>query len=667
MERVQVRFLAPHRRAPAIKKKGRFRLKTIRLLLFLTAFAFTSVAQQTQGVKGAITAGSASCPAAPALSTACVSMLLGPSVGAVVITVSGSYSGTLNVETSADSQVTFPAQPVYSNATQANVTTITGTGTFRVNPSGFGVLRVRASAGFSGTANVTMTPGTQPFSAGNGAGGGGTIGGSGTTNQIPLFSAAAAIANSHLDDGGTVLGNIFSSEPVTISASGNGISYTEGAACTPASGQEVWCAQTNHTTTISSNNGAFGTIKTGLNAPPDPASLGGLLGFGSTTGITTVLSDAFFTNLAPGANTYFAVAMEEMWLSNITVYLTTANTSGMWRIDPLCCLGASGQDYLPFLVVPNGAAAGSVTAFPNATAIYLNAGNHIELHATPLGNSFGTLQAISARMLGTTKGMMGTNQINAQVAGGGVTYTGPGQKNGLNANSSESLVEMPMPFALTVDTMCVYVLVTGQPSGGALNFTLDANGAGTSVVPTVPTSSGTSIPYCDQSHTATFAAGDRMSFKEVNTSISTGATIAGIDIGYSQTGGNVAAIFWGLGTQTITNADQYWMALAGTPSGATHGVADFPMPGAGTLDSLYCWVTTAPVTTAETITVFLNGVATAVTITLGTGQSVPANVTDLTHSFTFNAKDLITLKTTQGGTGTAPALGGCSARITWSS
>lgn len=495
--------------------------------------------------------------------------------------------------------------------------------------------------------------------------GSGTIGGSGTANFIPLWGATTTLANSHWDDGITTVGTLTASEPVQIQASGNGVSLLQGSSCTPTSSYDILCP-TSTGLQLSNNNNAFSTVKTGLNTPPDPALLGGLVGTAGTTG-TSGVSSGISTNLAPGASNYFVVIPEEIYLGNLTAYITTANTSAMTRISNLCCLGSAGQDFPPFVNVPFGAAANSVTSFPNATPFYISSGAHHLFHISQFGTTGGTVNAVAARIVGSQKGVLATNQINTQVAGSGTTFTGPSQKNGLNSNATESLVEMPMPFAITADSMCIYVLATGQPSGGALNFTLDNNGVATAIVPSVPTSSNTNVPYCDQLHTASYNAGDRMSFKEVNASASTGGTITGISVGYAPTvAANVAMMLWGLGTQTITNASQFWMAFTGTASAATHGTADFGMPGGGTLDQLYCYVTTAPVTTNETITVYLNGVATAVTISLTTGQLVPNNVTDLTHSFAFNRGDLITLNTTQGGTGTAPALSGCAARITWS-
>ena len=94
--------------------------------------------------------------------------------------------------------------------------------------------------------------------------GGGTIGGSGTTNTIPKFTSSTDIGNSAVSDNGTT---VTSSEPVAVTSGGGvggTVDLTEGTAATGASGHDVLYADsTAHCIKQSLNGGSFACLGSG--------------------------------------------------------------------------------------------------------------------------------------------------------------------------------------------------------------------------------------------------------------------------------------------------------------------------------------------------------------------------------------------------------------------
>ena len=76
--------------------------------------------------------------------------------GGVGIQLAGTFSGTLQFEMSING-TDFVAVQATNVTTGAIVTTSTGTGVFKFDAVGALVVRVRATAWTSGTANVTLT------------------------------------------------------------------------------------------------------------------------------------------------------------------------------------------------------------------------------------------------------------------------------------------------------------------------------------------------------------------------------------------------------------------------------------------------------------------------------------------------------------------------------
>ena len=120
------------------------------LLALLTS---TAHAQYTEATTGSITTSSIDCTTA----AACVSLQLRSTDGSLSLKIAGTYSATLQFESSVDGTTWagISGDPLPSGS-RASSTTSTGTWVFNV--AGLGHFRVRASAYTSGTASIALRP-----------------------------------------------------------------------------------------------------------------------------------------------------------------------------------------------------------------------------------------------------------------------------------------------------------------------------------------------------------------------------------------------------------------------------------------------------------------------------------------------------------------------------
>lgn len=123
------------------------------LLAALLLVAGTAAAQQID--TGSITAGGADCSTAKR----CVSIALPPQTVSTTIQVSGTYSGTLQFEASADGGTTWFSALAIKLADGSSATSTTSTGLFAIANGGLTNVRVRCSAYSSGTASITAVRG----------------------------------------------------------------------------------------------------------------------------------------------------------------------------------------------------------------------------------------------------------------------------------------------------------------------------------------------------------------------------------------------------------------------------------------------------------------------------------------------------------------------------
>jgi hypothetical protein len=136
-----------------------------------------------------ITASSSTCGTNDSsTSSACVVLPINNASGTGTVSIIGTYSGTLQFETSVDGGASWVAIQGTPPGSSSAVTSTTSTGTwvFRVSASSF--LRVRCSSYVSGTATVTMKQ--SPASASLGSGGG--VGSSSSGDALVNSSGSVA-------------------------------------------------------------------------------------------------------------------------------------------------------------------------------------------------------------------------------------------------------------------------------------------------------------------------------------------------------------------------------------------------------------------------------------------------------------------------------------------
>lgn len=148
--------------------------------------------QDQYNSSGNITAAGTGCTLVNTSSSVVLPLINAPSISSVVVTVSGTFSGTLNfAATNAGLPFSNPLSmtPVGGGAA---VTSATAPGAWTAQVAGLTVIGVYGSPFASGDALVTITSSTAVISGG----GGGTISGTIATNQVAVGSGANTIAGS---------------------------------------------------------------------------------------------------------------------------------------------------------------------------------------------------------------------------------------------------------------------------------------------------------------------------------------------------------------------------------------------------------------------------------------------------------------------------------------
>jgi hypothetical protein len=182
--------------------------KLLLCLALLMGAEFTHA--QGVAIVGSITSQASSCTPQTA-STACVILPLAQNTGSAAITVSGTYSGTLQFEISADNGATWVSVAATPPAGGAAVTSTTSTGTWQAQVASYTYLRVRGSSYSSGTANVALNP-SKPVAVLNNSVNGGavpasaTVLGSNSNGQLVDNSLIAPILSTNFGSANSTAG-----------------------------------------------------------------------------------------------------------------------------------------------------------------------------------------------------------------------------------------------------------------------------------------------------------------------------------------------------------------------------------------------------------------------------------------------------------------------------
>lgn len=119
-----------------------------------TLLTLLLIAPSLWAASGTITTNGSDC----SVSTRCLVVNLPQDKGGATLTLSGTWTGTIQFEASGDGGATWASLNVMPSNSVTPVTSTTGNGMWQVNMAGFTGIRMRASATVTGSAQATITP-----------------------------------------------------------------------------------------------------------------------------------------------------------------------------------------------------------------------------------------------------------------------------------------------------------------------------------------------------------------------------------------------------------------------------------------------------------------------------------------------------------------------------
>lgn len=415
------------------------------------------------------------------------------------------------------------------------------------------------------------------------------------------------------------------------------------------------------------NVGSCPTCVTG----PNQSIIGGIVGglvTNNTVGIAAGNFYGWFSAASVGPATAFG---SDLWLSGLTVYLDTAmGTGGQYTLSLQNFNGATLEFSNPFLLsIPNNAAIG-VFQSPVTEPIFVPTGVYGAMNTggfSPANAVVGSLDGFSANVVGAAVQPLGVGLGGNSVVGSTTVYTGFSQGTS-TTNTTEALDFDVAPYAFTASNLCIS-LKGAAPSGGTFTATLRKATSGgsyapadTALVATVVASGGIGT-YCDTTDTVAFAATDTFDVKLVNGSGSTGPTLYGLSMMTTVPNGSTGMIVWGFGGSTFpNNSTKYFPPFSVVAGSGTEALDEAPMPRALSMSNLSCYVTTAPLTSTNALTVRQNAGNPSSGLTVTLALATTGVIQDVAHTISFANKDLFDIASTQAS-GTAPAVSSCSTAV----
>jgi len=392
-----------------------------------------------------------------------------------------------------------------------------------------------------------------------------------------------------------------------------------------------------------------------------PTILGGLLGSYVNTASSASVTWAPFAS----ASTVTTFAMPfSAWATNLTGYIDVASVNGaLWTGS---FPGNNGFPPSPFSIPPSSAAgayqsAASFQVMQSVTHNFSESG----IASSPTNS---TLRSVSWEVVGANAQPLGAVLQNNVVAGSSTVYTGPSQ--GATANATEALMGVIIPYASTAKNLCIKT-ANSQPAGSTgLTLTLRKNGTtSTAVTVNIPASNVLGL-YCDlfaaTGDSATFAAGDWMTWQLANASGSNSAQISTISMELDPTGvGPTGMVVFGMGGETLASgAAGFFPGFVNVAANTTESQVRAAMPRAVTMKNLYCIYTTPPGTNPVVVTVMKNGAAPAsgLTVSIPTTGAGTQTISDTTDTISYANLDNFDIQFNQTA-GANPAISSCSVEV----
>lgn len=411
--------------------------------------------------------------------------------------------------------------------------------------------------------------------------------------------------------------------------------------------------------TLSGSTYACPTCSTG----PNLTTIGGMLG-AQVQAVGNAITYCWFCSTTSQTS---ATLSTDIWISGLTANITgTMSAGSFYSIGLANFASTTAYPYGPQFTIQGGATAGAYQSSAGPVFVNGSAKNAINVTSiSPSGAAAATLNYVTANVVGQNIQPQRWGANITSVAGSTTVYVNPGQS--VTPNATENLMVVPFPYAGTVSSLC-FVTTGAQAAVGTLTATFRYGAtfgaiADTSLVSTVPISAGAGT-YCDFSHTVSVAAGGVSTIKIVNSALLTGATVNGISYNIVPSGaGPTGMIIFGSGAQTIASGSPvYFSAFRLTGATGTESSTTAAMSRAATAKNLYCYVTTAPGTNSDVVTVRQNSASPASGLAVTITTSTTGIISDTSHTISFANLDLLDLQHSQSS-GSNPAVSSCSMEI----
>ena len=361
----------------------------------------------------------------------------------------------------------------------------------------------------------------------------------------------------------------------------------------------------------------------------------------------------------------------EAYFAHLGTYTTGANSANnYWSLYFTKSDGGTNTDTfsdIGRLKVYPSAAAGGYNESSIAEPYHIGQGDFIYIRSdnTNTSTAAPSISTISWDILGTNVQPIGCPGGSGQtIALSTTNYCGPGTHN---AQTSDATAGVPIPYAAIAQHFTASTTAT-QSATGSLVLTMDyTTGGVTSASPltvTITSSTTSGGLYYDATDTQNLSAGDWISIKRQNNATATSTSIAGIALDIVPNGGSATGmiVFPIYGSTGAAGASKYYSAFGFSGAQATESSVRSVMPRAVTAKNLYCLISVNPTSSTQTATLYKNGSATSLQVSIPTTGCTNNLCFDTTHSVSFAQYDNFSIEFAQAS-GTGATVSACSMEV----